>query len=89
MVAKAGRLTDEGRCEMVLKVKSAAVKHPSGKVSTGRKHKEIPGMGKEGFVLSDGSFVNRTKAAKVAKRAGQVKHMSSPALHSSNLKNKK
>lgn len=69
-----------------MKVKSAAVKHPSGKVSVGAKHKDIRGHGKEGFVLDNGKFVNRTEAAKIAKRAGQVKNMSSPALHSSNLK---
>jgi hypothetical protein len=69
-----------------MKVKSAAVKHPSGKVSVGKKHKEIRGHGKEGFVLTDGRFVGRVEAGKVAKRAGQVKNMISPALHSSNLK---
>jgi hypothetical protein len=74
---------------MMVKVKTAAVKHPSGKVSTGPKHKMISGHGKEGFVLSDGKFVGRVAAGRVAKRAGQVKHMSSPALHSSNLKAKK
>lgn len=69
-----------------MKVVSAAVKTPSGKIKTGRKHKDILGMGKEGFVLDNGKFVNRVEAARIAKRAGQVKHMSSPALHSSNLK---
>lgn len=71
-----------------MKVKSAAVKTPTGKIKVGKKHKDIPGIGKEGFVLDNGKFVNRVQAAKIAKRAGQVKHMSSPALHSSNLRSK-
>lgn len=70
------------------KVKSAAVKHPSGEVSTGRKHKYISGKGKEGFVLDDGKFVGREEAGKIAKNAGQVKPgtMKTKRLHSGNLK---
>lgn len=72
-----------------MKVVSAALKTSGGRIKTGQKHKDITGMGKEGFVLDNGKFVNRVQAAKIAKRAGQVKYMSSPALHSSNLKRKK
>jgi hypothetical protein len=71
------------------KVSKAAIKTASGKVVTGTKHKDIPAKGQKGFTLTDGSFVSRTEAGKVAKAAGQVKHMPSPALHSSNLKKKK
>lgn len=39
-----------------MKIKSAAVKHPDGSVSTGRKHKEISGKGREGFVTTDGKL---------------------------------
>ncbi len=70
-----------------MKIKSAAVKHPSGKVSIGRKHKDIKGLGKEGFITNTGRFVGREQAGKIAKREGQVKGvMKSKKLHSSNLK---
>jgi hypothetical protein len=70
------------------KVKSPAIKRSSGKVITGAKHKDIPATGKKGFTLTDGSFVGRIEAGKVAKAAGQAKKMPSSALHSSNLKKK-
>ena len=73
-----------------MKIKSAAVKHPSGKVSVGKKHKDIAGSGKEGFVTTTGKFVDRVTAGKMARSEGQVKSgsMKSPRLHSGNLKEK-
>ncbi len=71
-----------------MKIKSAAVKHPSGKVSTGKKHKDIKGKGKEGFVTDSGKFVGREEAGRISKREGQVKERfrERKRLHSSNLK---
>ena len=74
---------------MKTKVSKPAIKTPSGKVVTGTKHKNIPATGKKGFTLTDGRFVNRTEAGKVAVKEGQAKDMKSPALHSSNLKKTK
>lgn len=71
------------------KVSKPAIKTQSGKVVTGTKHKNIPATGKKGFTLTDGQFVGRVEAGRVAKAAKQVKHMPSQALHSSNLKKKK
>jgi hypothetical protein len=70
-------------------VKKPAIKTPAGVVIAGQpgtKHKDIGATGKRGFVLSDGSFAGRTEAGKVAKKAGQVKKMPTPKLHTSNLK---
>ena len=43
------------------------------------------GAGKRGFVLSDGEYVDRRKAAKVARKAKQVAHPG-PTLHSHELR---
>jgi hypothetical protein len=69
-------------------VKRPAIKKPSGVVVPGKvggSHKQIGVKGVRGFQLSDGSFVGRTDAAKVAKKAGQIGKIPSPRLHSSNL----
>ena len=70
-------------------VERAAVKTPTGKVikaPVGGRHKDIKGPGKEGFVLSDGKFVNRQDAGKIAKKSGQATKMPTKHLHVSNLK---
>lgn len=67
----------------MVNVKSPAIKRLSGKVVTGKNHHAIGGEGKKGFLLSNGEFVNRTEAGKVARKAGQAK---AKVLHSHNLK---
>lgn len=64
-----------------LRVLEPAIKY-SDKVSKGTKAMEHDDIvkkndgkdGKRGFILSDGSFAGRKKAAKVAKAAKQVSH---------------
>ena len=41
---------------------------------------------KRGFVTSEGKFVGRKKAAKIAKEAGEIKDKSIKKLHSSDLR---
>ena len=65
-----------------LTVKKPAIKMPEGKIyeapSWHYSHESIKSRGgvlpdgKKGFILSDGSFVGRKKAAKVAWDAGQI-----------------
>ena len=60
-------------------VKVPAVKKSSGKVvkapSKQYSHDDLEAKGQRGFVLSDGTFANRGKAAVVAKKAKQaLKH---------------
>jgi len=68
------------------KIKSPAKRTSSG-VKTGSEHDKIPGKGKKGFVQSDGKFVDRKTAAKVADKADQIKGGKKiKYLHSNNLK---
>lgn len=72
-------------------VKAPAIKTPSGRVAAakpGEHHKHIDATGKRGFKLSDGAFVGREKAAKVANAAKQVKvpERERKQLHSHMLK---
>ena len=79
-----------------LKVVEPAIKEKSGKVVKGtvkQSHDDI--ITKEGkkakgakheFVLSDGEIADRTKSAKVAKTAGEVKNPGKK-LHSHELRN--
>ena len=74
-----------------MKVKAPAIKVRSGKIVTagpGQHHDDIGKSGKRGFKLSDGSFVGRQAAAKVANAAGQVKPKDEgvKVLHSRHLK---
>lgn len=41
---------------------------------------------KRGFITSQGDFVGRKKAAKIAKKAGEIKDKSIKKLHSSDLR---
>ena len=54
------------------KVESAAIRAANGSLHRGQHHDEIKVKGTKGFVLSDGQFVDRTTAAKVAVAAGQA-----------------
>ena len=73
----------------MLKVKSTAIRMENGEVVTGKyphtRHALIPANGKKGFLLSDGSFAKRKKAAKIAYRAGQI-HDHIKKLHSHDLR---
>jgi hypothetical protein len=74
-------------------VKSPAKQTPTGEITEGASHAEIPTGGKEGFTivntLSDGTsqdrFVDRKQATKIAKEAGQTDE-SVKELHSEDLK---
>lgn len=73
-------------------VKVPAIKKTNGKVvkakSKKESHDDLNTVGKKGFVLSDGNFVGRETAAKVAKKAGQVPK-TVKKLHSEDLRKKK
>lgn len=62
-------------------IKHAAILH-NGIIYKGKRHREIIAdapkyldlsKGEEGFLTSNGSFVNREQAAKIAHIAGQIK----------------
>ena len=79
---------------MVLKVVKAAVKHKDGTISKAPNAKwshddiiEKAGKaGQHGFILSDGTFASRAKAAKVAEAAGEVPKSAGKKLHSHELR---
>ena len=76
-----------------VKVVEPAIKTKSGKVikdTAAYSHKEIEKKAgvkkdKRGFLLSNGEFANREKAAKIAKAAGEVKKPGKQ-LHSHELR---
>ena len=76
-----------------VKVVEPAIKTKSGKVikdTAAYSHKEIEKKAgvkkdKRGFLLSNGEFANREKAAKIAKAAGEVKKPGKK-LHSHELR---
>jgi hypothetical protein len=76
-----------------LTVKVAAIKHDDGSISKGaskmQSHADIikksGKTGEHGFILSDGTYAGRAKAAKVAKAAGEVAHPGKK-LHSNELR---
>ena len=78
---------------MVLKVTKPAVKHKDGTISKAPSakwsHDEIIDKagksGQHGFILSDGTFASRSKAAKVAKAAEEVTNPGKK-LHSHELR---
>jgi len=73
-------------------VKVPAIKKTNGKVvkakSKKESHDDLNTEGTRGFVLSDGKFVGRKAAAKVAKDAKQVRS-TVKSLHSEDLRKKK
>ena len=63
-------------------IKAAAIKRSDGVISIGKHHAEIiknspfgtcKAGSEQGFILEDGSFVNRKTAALIAFNAGQIK----------------
>ena len=77
-----------------VKVAMPAIKTPSGRILTAGSaahHKNIasPEGGKKGFLLTDGTFANRTRAGTIATVAKQVKKIAGkPYLHSHDLEPK-
>lgn len=77
-----------------LTVKVPAVKHKDGTVSKAPSaswsHDEIikktGKSGTHGFILSDGTFASRTKAAKVGEAAGELPKKDGKKLHSHELR---
>lgn len=71
------------------KIAKIAVKKPSGKIVSApppAHHADLKVQGKRGFLDSNGKFENRTRAAKTAIKAGQVKGVKKvPFLHSTDL----
>jgi hypothetical protein len=76
-------------------VKVPAVKKKNGKIVKANtkldSHDDLETKGQRGFILSDGTFADREEAAKVAKKAKQVKSGASALakrkkLHSENLR---
>ena len=61
---------------------SKAWSHQEIEVSKDIKDKDV----KRGFVTNGGKFVDRAKAAKIAKDAGEIKDKSIKKLHSSDLR---
>lgn len=74
------------------KVVVPAIKKSSGKVvkakSKQQSHDDLETKGERGFILSDGTFAGREKAATVAKKAKQVPK-TVKKLHSEDLRKKK
>ena len=75
------------------KIERVALKKKDGTVTSvkpGKRHADVKPKGsaarsKHGFVDSDGKFLNRKQAAKVANKAGQTK-TKTKNLHSTDLK---
>lgn len=86
------RATNKPRRAPVKTVKVPAVKKSDGKVvkakSKQQSHDDLKTEGQRGFVLSDGTFAGREKAATVAKKAKQIPK-TVKKLHSEDLRKKK
>ena len=79
-------------------IKDPAIKEKGGKVdpapSKAYSHDQVEALNKkkkkdvkEGFITSQGDFVSRKKAAKIAKKAGQISKSSGiKKLHSTDLR---
>lgn len=79
-------------------IRSAAIRYFGNRIATGPKHDVIYmnliaqyarriGVHMRGFVTTEGEFVDRQTAAKIAIAAGQIKELDFPGegLHSSDL----
>ncbi len=82
----------------VVKIRSAAIRYFGNQIAIGRKHDVIYqnlidqyarsiGFYIRGFVTTEGQFVDRRTAAKIAIAAGQIKELEDPSegLHSGDL----
>lgn len=74
-----------------LTVKLPAIRTKDGEIhkakSINMSHEEIGVKGKRGFVLSDGTFVDRKEAAKIAENIGEVPKSAGKKLHTHELRN--
>ena len=61
-----------GRTMMKRRIKSAAVKDANGELHLGRVHDDTGVEGERGFLLNDGSFVDRKEGMIVARESGQL-----------------
>jgi len=57
---------------MMRRIKAAAVKDSNGVLHTARMHDDTGVIGERGFLLNDGSFVDRYEGMKVARESGQL-----------------
>ena len=57
---------------MKRRIKAAAVKDANGVLHTARMHDDTGVEGERGFLLNDGSFVDRYEGMKVARESGQL-----------------
>ena len=72
------------------RIRSAAIRQRNGRITEGSNHKEIRELilastyesikGTEGFVTTDGRFVNRKAAAPIALATGQAEEIRDEAL---------
>ena len=58
--------------EVPVKVEAAAIRSADGTITEGINHASIKAEGQEGFTLSNGEFVTRNEALKVAEQSGQI-----------------
>ena len=74
-----------------MKVVKPAIKKRDGTIVKAKNkmqsHADIGVSGQHGFILSDGTFANREKAADVAREAGQITRVKK--LHSHHLRKEK
>lgn len=80
-----------------MRIKSAAIKKPSGKVVTKKPpahHVDVAekdrkaggtGRGKRGFVTDKGEFVDRQDGKRIARKAGQARVRGRRGLHSQDV----
>jgi len=57
---------------MTMRIKAAAVKDSKGVLHTARMHDDTGVIGERGFLLNDGSFVDRYEGMRVARESGQL-----------------
>jgi len=55
-----------------MRIKAAAVKDSKGVLHTARMHDDTGVIGERGFLLNDGSFVDRYEGMRVARESGQL-----------------
>jgi len=65
-------IRQETQITMKRRIKAAAVKDANGVLHTARMHDDTGVEGKRGFLLNDGSFVDRYEGMKVARESGQL-----------------
>lgn len=72
----------EKKTGIIIEAPSKAWAHDQLEAKEHKKKKKV----KEGFVTTEDKFVKRKEAAKIAKKAGQIKDKDIKKLHSSDLR---